>query len=221
MPPDSSIKLGLSCLFALALSAVQPAPNRDSSSRVENNTFISPANPRIRAQVDRKFEYVESLRFAIDDRAEGNRYVFVRATQDRHIQQMVIIQQEGFLPASNDTYKYSITTPAKLGTFEYQHSVTMYDNDARIREEPDKEADVTKRFLTTHGYVMEPELIVSRFARPADLQHRHEIIFFCYENLSSYGHDLVDFAKQSDNPEKQRIKQNVDRNCRSAFRVDH
>jgi hypothetical protein len=217
--PDPRIGIGLCCFVALTLWAGEPANNRDQSSRVESKTFISPDNPKIRVTVDSKFEYIGSVPFTIDNVAAGNRYVFVRATPDKHIHQMFIIQQEGFLPSSNDTYKYSITTPARLGRFEYQHSVILEDNDATIREEPGKEADVTQRFLAAHGYVLEPELVMSRFARPADLQHKHEIIFFCYENLSSYGHKLADFAASTDSQDKRSIKQRVDENCRNAFRV--
>ena len=219
--PDPGTKIGLSCFLALTLWAAEPPHNRDPSSRVENNTFVSPDNPKIRVKVDRKFEYVGVVPFTIDNVAGGNRFVFVRTTQDKHIQQMFIIQQEGFFSSSNDTYKYSITNPARLGTFEYQHSVIMDDNDARVREEPGKESDVTQRFLRAHGYVLEPELIMSRFARPADSQHKHEIIFFCFENLSSYGHKLMDFPEESDNPEKQRIKRKADEDCRNVFRVNH
>jgi hypothetical protein len=173
----------------------------------------------MRVMVDSKFEYVGRVPFTIDDLAAGNRYVFVRATPGKHIQQMFIIQQEGFLPSSHDTYKYSITTPARVGGFDYQHSVILEDNDATIREEPGKEADVTQRLLAAHGYVLEPELVMSRFARPADLQRKHEIIFFCHENLSSYGHKLADFTARPDSPDKQNIKQKVDENCRNAFRI--
>jgi hypothetical protein len=189
-------------------------------SRVENNTFISPDTPTMRVKIGRKFEYVGSVPFTIGD-VEGNRYVFVHATRDKHIDQMFIIQQEGFFASSKDTYKYRITTPAKLGSFEYQHSVILDDNAARIREEPGKEADLTQRLLAGQGYVLEPELIMSRFARPVDSQRKHEIIFFCYENLSSYGHKLRDFPEGPDNQEKQRIKQTVDEDCRNAFQVDH
>jgi hypothetical protein len=105
----------------------------------------------------------------IDNVAGGNRYVFVRTTPDKHIQQMFIIQQEEFLPTSNDTYKYRITNPTKLGSIEYRHSVDIYNNDAEIREAPGKEGDVTKRFLEAHGYTLEPELVMSRFARSVDL----------------------------------------------------
>jgi hypothetical protein len=214
------IGIGLGCFLALTLRAAE-SPDHLRSSRVENNTFISLQNPQIRVMISNEFQYVGSVPFTIENVAGGNRYVFVHATDDKHIQRMFIIQQEGFFPSSNDTYKYSITTPAKLGSFEYQHSVTMYDNDATIREEPGKEADVTHRFLIAQGYVLEPELVMSRFARPADVRHKHEIIFFCYENLSSYRHKLADFPEESDSPGKQAIQQKVDENCRNAFRVNH
>lgn len=214
-----SIGAGLSWLVALTLWAAEPPHSGEQSSRVEKNTFISLANPKIRVEIDRNFRYVGTVPFTIDDQGAGNRYVFVHATRDKHIQRMFIIQQEGFLRSSGEVYRYKITSPAKLGSADYQHSVIMYDNNADIREEPGKESDLTQRFLATHGYVLEPELVMSRFARPADSERKHEIIFFCYENLSSYGHKLRDFPEESDSSEKQEIKRKVDKNCRGAFRV--
>jgi hypothetical protein len=217
--PAIRIAIGLIYFVALTLRSAEAPSNREPKSRVENNTFISPDNPKIRVKVDRRLNYIGEVPFTIDNLAAGIRYVFVRATHDKHIQQMFIIQQEGFLPSSDDTYKYSITTPARLGSFEYQHSVIFDDNAATIREEPGKEADVTHRFLTAHGYFLEQELVMARFARPSDPQHKHEIIFFCFENLSPYGHSLADLSVGSDNPNKQAIKKKVDENCRGAFRV--
>jgi hypothetical protein len=212
------VAIALCCLIALTHSV--EAADRSTSSRVKDNLFVSPNNPAIRVIVNKKFKYLGSVPFTIDNEAAGNRYVFVRATDGKRIQRMFIIQQEGFLPTSHDTYKYRIATPAALGKFEYQHSVIMYDNDAGIREEPGKESDVTKRFLESRGYVLEPELVMSRFARPADSEHKHEIIFFCYENLSSYGHKLADFPEDANTPEKRVIQQKVDGNCRRTFRVN-
>ncbi len=211
--------IGLLWLLAPAVWASEPAKQQDQSSRVENNTFISMDNPTIRVKVNKKFEYVGSVPFIIDNESAGNRYIFVRAAADKHIRQMFIIQQEGFLPSSNDTYKYRITTPDTLGNSKYQHSVIFEDNEATIREEPGREADVTQQFLTAHGYVLEPELVMSRFARPVDSLRRHEIIFFCFENLSSYRQELADFSPNAASQAKESIKQKVDHNCRSIFRV--
>lgn len=210
----------LGCLVACALWTVGFQHSEAQSAPVEHNTFVSPANPKIHVKVNKKLEYVGGVPFTIDDEAGGNRYVFVHATRDKHIQQMFVIQQEGFFSSSNEIYRYKITNPAKLGNFDYQHSVIMYDDEANIREEPGKEADLTRRFLAARGYVLEPELVMSRFARPADSERKHEIIFFCYENLSSYGHKLRDFPEGSESPEKQEVKLKVDENCREDFRVN-
>lgn len=221
MDPCPQVRIGITCFVALTLWSAEPTSNPEPPSHVENNTFISPNNPKIRVKVDKRLDYIGKVPFTIDNLAAGTRYIFVRATHDKHIQQMFIIQQEGFLPSSDDTYKYGITNPAGLGSFEYQHSVILYDNAATIREEPGKEADVTQRFLAAHGYFLEPELVMSRFARPADPQRRHEIIFFCFESLSAYGHSRADFSAGPDSPNKLDIKKKVDEKCRGAFRVNH
>jgi len=221
MPKAARRGIGLGCFIALIFWAAEPANCQDQLSRVESNTFISSDNPDIRVSVDRKFKYIGSFPFAVEKVARGNRYIFVQANPEKHIQRMFIIQQEGFVQSSDEIYRYKITTPAKLGISDYQHSVILYDNDANIREEPDKEAELTQRFLADHGYVLEPELVMSRFARSADPERKHEIIFFCFENLSSYRHKLKDFREASDSTEKQDIKQKADKNCRSTFRVNH
>ncbi len=212
--------LGLTCFTALTLCSARSTPTREPRSHVENNTFISPHNPEIRVKVDNGFEYIGEVPFTIDNSVSGIRYVFVRATPDHHIQHMFIIQQEGFLASSQDTYKYRITNPARLGTSAYQHSVILEDNAATIREQPGKEADLTQRFLNAHGYLLDPELVMSRFARPSDLQHKHEIILFCFENLSAYGHSLADLSTSTASAIKDDIKKEVDDNCRNAFHVD-
>jgi hypothetical protein len=212
----SAIAMGLLMEVFPPLSAQN---NSDQSSRVTKNTFVSPLNPTMTVHVEGQLKYLGSVPFTIDNLATGYRYAFVRADHNKHIEQMFIIQQEGFLPSSNDTYKYPITNPAKLGNFDYRPSVTFDDSAADIRENPGKESDLTRQFLASRGYTLEPELVMSRFARPTDPAHKHEIIFFCFENLSAFGHKLADFFEESDNPAKQEIKQKVDDNCRHTFRV--
>ena len=141
MPKAARTEIGLSCCIALIFWMAKPADCQDQTSRVESNTFVSSDNPAIRVTVDTTFKYVGRLPFAIEKVVNGNRYIFIQANPTKHIQRMFIIQQEGFLPSTNDTYKYQITNPARLGSWDYQHSVMFDDNRARIREEPGKEAD--------------------------------------------------------------------------------
>src|ERR1700749_937501 len=129
------------------LGIAQLTSAQTQESRVEGNIFISAENPKLRLAVDQKFRYLGSVPFTIGKIAAGHRFIFVHAAADKRVQQMFVIQQEGFLPSSDDTYKYPITDPARLGNSDYRHSVTFDDNDADIREGPGKEADLTKRFL--------------------------------------------------------------------------
>lgn len=218
MSEAAPTRIALATCIVLLFWVSKPANCQEQSSHVTGNTFVSPANPEIRVTVANGYRYVGSFRFTIGGIAKGNRYVFVDADTKKDIRRMFIIQQEGFLPSSNDTYKYPIRKPAKLGGQEYQHNVFLDDLAAQVGAEPEKEAALTQRFLTAHGYVLEPELVVSRFARPAD--SKYEIIFFCFENLSAYGHKLADFTEGSNSSEEQKIKLDVDRNCRGAFKVD-
>lgn len=206
-------------VIVLAIFSQLPSMSQTSPAQVKRNTFTSSENPSLVLNVDEHFKYLGSLPFTIERVAAGYRYIFVQFDSAKRVQKMFVIQQEGFLPSANDTYKYKITNPAKLGHFDYLHTVILDDNPARIREEPDKEAAATQRFLSNHGYRQEPELVMARFARPVDGARRHEIIFFCFENLASYGHKLSDFANGANADEKEAIKAQVDENCRASFEV--
>ncbi|HVM94618.1 MAG TPA: hypothetical protein VMT67_17480 [Terriglobales bacterium] len=207
----------LALCIILQFYIVQSAPAQDS--RVEGHTFISPDNPKLQITIDEKFNYLGSLPFAIGNAAAGYRFIFVDAGADKRVQRMFVIQQEGFLPSSNDTYKYPIVDPVRLGTSEYRHSVSIVDDDEEVRQSPGAEAGLTRRFLESRGYKLNAALVMSRFARPSDPARKHEIILFCFEDLARYGHAIADFLENSQSAEKQRVKKVVDENCGKTFRI--
>jgi hypothetical protein len=159
------MRIGLQVLSMLLSLAAASAQN--PASHVEANTFVSPQNPAVRVEITRDIAYLGQVPFTIENIAGGLRYIFVRADASKHIQSMFIVQQEGFFPTSDDTYKYDITSLARLGRADYQHSVSMYNNDLEIREAPGKEGDVTTKFLRAHGYTLEPELGHVTFRPPS------------------------------------------------------
>jgi len=162
---------------------------QNSQRRGENNTITSDALPALEITVDSTFEYVGILSFVLKEIALVERVIFADRQSSRTTR-LFIVQFEGILDGVDFTYKYQTTNPITLGKYDYQHGVYMYSNDGSVRESPSAESDRTTQFLQERGYVHDDGLAMSRFARIVDDAHRHEIIIFYQETLSSIGLSL-------------------------------
>ena len=65
--PALRIGIGLTCFGALTLDSAETASNPEPPSHVENHTFISPNNPKIRVKVDKRLDYIGEVPFTIDN----------------------------------------------------------------------------------------------------------------------------------------------------------
>ena len=168
--------------------------------RVENHTVVSDALPALEIMVDPAFEFVGILSFILKEIALVERVIFANR-QSSDTTRLFIVQFEGILDGVDFTYKYQVTNPIQLGNHSYHHGVYIYSNDNSIRESPGAESNRTTQFLRTRGYIHDDGLAMSRFARIVDDAHRHEIIIFYQETLSSLGLSLESHARPT--PEAQ------------------
>ena len=157
--------------------------------RVIDHTIFSDALPALEIMVDPAFEFVGILSFILKEIALVERVIFADR-QSTDTTRLFIVQFEGILDGVDFTYKYQTTSPITLGKYDYQHGVYMYSNAESVRESPGAESDRTTQFLQDKGYIHEDGLAMSRFARIVDDAHRHEIIIFYQETLSSIGLSL-------------------------------
>lgn len=111
----------------------------------------------------------------------------------------MILHFEGFLPESEETYRYGIplaenaTGPdyrftlelVQLGGHEYIHSTWFFDAREAVEVNPDRELTRTARLLDSRGYALPDEVRMSRFVRVVAEQARHELILFYLEPLPS------------------------------------
>jgi hypothetical protein len=164
--------------------------------KVLNNTIISEALPALEIKVDPAFTFVGILRFVLKEIAPVERVIFVDE-QSSKVTRLFIVQFEGVLDGVDFTYKYRVTNPVSLGQHVYHHGVFMYSNAESVCEAPGAESDRTTQFLQAHGYTHDDALAMSRFARIVDEAHRHEIIIFYQETLSSLGLSLETYAQLS------------------------
>jgi len=206
--------------LALQIALAQSTPPQQHV-RVEKNVFISDAPAHLKLTLDANFQYLGSFSFDIKGIAGGYRYVWGEIGKDKHLERTFIIQAEGYYPGNSGTYKYGAPNPATLAGETYQHNVWIYDNDESARESPGNESDLTRKFMQEKGWVWEPQLVMSRFARVVDESKKNEIIFFYYENLKTHTKKRVaDFPEEGASAEQESILSTVDANSRKAFTVE-
>ena len=189
----------------------------NNQRRVVDHTIISDTLPALEIKVDPAFEYVGILSFILKEIALVERVIFAEQ-QASKTTRLFIVQFEGIIDGVDFTYKYPTTNPIRLGNHPYQHGIYMYSNAESVREAPGAESDRTTQFLRERGYVHYDGLAMSRFARIVDDAHRHEIIIFYQETLSSLGLSLEAYS-QLPSEEQQVIDQALTERSLQNFTV--
>jgi hypothetical protein len=203
-------------------SSPPPSASPEQHAHVNDNVFVSDNLPKLALKLDPKFQYVGSFPFDISGLAGGYRYVWGETDGSKHLRRVFIVQAEGYYPGNNGTYKYGTPHPATLGGEAYEHGLYIYDNDQSAREDPGKEADLTRKFMLEKGYDWEPQLVMSRFARVVDESKKNEIIFFYLENLKDYtAKKAIDFPEEAQSKEQKTILETVDAHSLKAFSVQN
>ncbi|MEK7726757.1 MAG: hypothetical protein AAB354_00015, partial [candidate division KSB1 bacterium] len=163
-----------------------------SRRSVEANTLISTALPEIRVRVNRSFKYLGKIAFKIRDVAQGERYIFAE-TKGAAITRIFIAQFEGFLSDNALTYNYNFQNALALGEHRFKQNTFAFSNREAQAENPNGEAALTAAFLREKGFVLEDELMTSRYVTVPDSARRHELILFYIENVKSTGRRVQEF----------------------------
>ncbi len=171
------------------------AHGEDKCRRVEDNTLISDKLPVIKVVVSKEFAYVGRFDFKIRDVAEGERFVFVDAA-DNKVKRLFIAQFEGFLSHVDDFYRYSFDNAIILGSHKFRHNNYAYSNKESRLQNPEGEGTLTEEFLKERGYEVEDELMMSRFITVPEENKKHELILFYLENVSTSKYKLSEFYKE-------------------------
>ena len=106
---------------------------------------------------------------------------------------MFIGQFEGFVPTTNEIYRYSFDNALVLGGHRFRQNTYAFSNRDAARDNPTGEASLTAQFLRNRGYVLGDELMMSRFVTVPDEAKRHELILFYIEDVESSGDQLREF----------------------------
>src|SRR5690349_1047535 len=137
--------------------------------------------PSLRISVDRAFDYVGDLTFAMPP-SQVRRCVFVESV-DGDVRRQLILQFEELVEAGR-TYRWAVTNPLTLGGGSFQHDVYVWSVAQDIARAPGTEVDRTTAFLTRNRLVQDDGQLMSRFARVLGSERRRELIVFYQEALT-------------------------------------
>jgi ketosteroid isomerase-like protein len=166
----------------------QVSSNAGKNRSVNKNKIVSLENPPVRIEVDEQLQNVGILNFILKESARVERYVYASHDENKRIRRLFIAQFEAFLPGVEGGYTFRVVNPTRLGNFDYQTDVGVYNFAERIAANPGAEPEVTKALFDRSGLKVDDDYLVARYARITDALHkRHELILFYFENLRDLG----------------------------------
>lgn len=188
--------------------------------KVVGKTLISNQLPKIKVKLKGNFKFVGKFDFTIRDVAKGERFVFVDAKKNK-IQRLFIAQFEAILPTSEEIYRYNFDKAQKFGEHKFRQNTFAYSNTEARKENTKGEGVLTEDFLKEKGYLLEDELMMSRFLTVPDVEKKHELILFYLENVNQTNRNLADFYKGDEETEVWReISRNLTARSLKAFKIE-
>jgi hypothetical protein len=152
---------------------------------VVDNQLVSPEHPALRMRVDPGLPYLGATELEIKGLAWAERHHFVEH-RDGHVRRMLVVQFEGFLPTTDEVYRYPLPDPVTLGGDTWGTWVFGY----AVAHSTAPETADTGRFLADRRLALDDEQIMARFARILGKDARHEILIFYHEPLGRLGYSL-------------------------------
>ncbi len=170
------------------------------------NVLLSTGDPVLRLQIDKKFKFLGEQNFVLKNIADVNRHHFARI-KGHDVIALIVVQFEAIREGIEGSYQFSIPfadeaaggnfrySPERisLGGFDFVHNTWAYDNGENINNNRSGEAARTAELLASRIYVMNEELIMSRFVTEIGEDQRKELIIFYIEPLSRNNASLEDF----------------------------
>jgi hypothetical protein len=185
MPVLTNISIGAALATLLACGGAPtrsrvPAATENAVRTIEDQTVTSSALPRLRTEVKDPFRYLGRVPFTIRNIASGERFVFADLA-GKQIRRMFVLQFEGFLPHSDEIYRYDFSQAREIAGFRWRTNAFAY---AVADLEPASEAATMHRWLSAQGYVVPNVFLMYRFLTLGDERRRHELILFYQEGTS-------------------------------------
>ncbi len=174
--------------------------NEAPGRRVERNTITSEHDPKLRILLPESVRYVGTDRWVLYGIADCELHAFVKADEQRNVQELYWVQFEGYIPTRPDLHhKYDSPRHATIGGLDFYVDTWPRSNEEKTEAGSDREH--IDALIRAKGYKIPANMMYVRLVHLLDPEKRKELMIIYGEDLASSGFtaaDLHEGGKTSD-----------------------
>ena len=175
------------CMF---FATQNEAPER----RVQGNMIISEHDPKLRIRLPESVHYVGADRWVLYGIADCELHAFVKAAEQKNVQELYWVQFEGYIPTRPDLHhKYDSPRHATIGGLDFY--VDTWPRSNGEKTEPGSDREHIDALIRAKGYKIPANMMYVRLVNLLDAEKRKELMIIYGEDLASTGFTAADLRE--------------------------
>jgi hypothetical protein len=168
--------------------------NEAPERRVQGNMIISEHDPKLRIRLPESVHYVGADRWVLYGIADCELHAFVKAAEQKNVQELYWVQFEGYIPTRPDLHhKYDSPRHATIGGLDFY--VDSWPRSNGEKTEPGSDREHIDALIRAKGYKIPANMMYVRLVNLLDAEKRKELMIIYGEDLASTGFTAADLRE--------------------------
>jgi hypothetical protein len=168
--------------------------NEAPERRVEGNTITPERDPKLRIRLPESLHYIGSDRWVLYGIADCELHVFVKADEQKSVQELYWVQFEQYVPTKPELHHtYDSPRHATIGGLDFYVDTWPRSNEEKTEAGSDREH--IDALVRTKGYKIPANMMYVRLVHLLDAEKRKELMIIYGEDLASSGFTAADLRE--------------------------
>jgi hypothetical protein len=168
--------------------------NQALEHRVEGNTITSEHDPKLRIRLPESVRYVGADRWVLYGIADCELHAFVKANEQKNVQELYWVQFESYIPARADLHHtYDSPRHTTIGGMDFYVDTWPRSNGEKTESGSDREH--IDGLIRAKGYKIPANMMYVRLVHLLDAEKRKELMIIYGEDLASTGFNAADLRE--------------------------
>jgi len=168
--------------------------NEAPERRVQGNMIISEHDPKVLIRLPESVRYVDADRWVLYGIADCELHAFVKADEQKNVQELYWVQFEGYIPTRPDLHHtYDSPRHATIGGLDFY--VDTWPRSNGDKTEPDSDREHIDALIRAKGYKIPANMMYVRLVHLLDAEKRNELMIIYGEDLASSGFTAADLRE--------------------------